>query len=247
MRRQAAPEKRGSSNAWMATFSDLLMLMLTFFVLLLTMSSLDAKKVRELARSGVHQQPSSNKDSAIEFQDKAAPPLIAGMTKALGKLNGGDDDVKEQVKTLMKELLKVSGIAGEAWIEVRATGVQVTIAGDIAFDEGSAQLTKEARQFVEDYARVAQGAGSNVSVETYLATQGSFEEEDAGWELALKRADTVASTIGRSGVEGQFIRVSARGARLGADELKFVQAAEVLRLGLIVGEPGAEASVGTKQ
>jgi flagellar motor protein MotB len=169
------------------------------------------------------------------------------MTKALGKLNGGDDDVKEQVKTLMKELLKVSGIAGEAWIEVRATGVQVTIAGDIAFDEGSAQLTKEARQFVEDYARVAQGAGSNVSVETYLATQGSFEEEDAGWELALKRADTVASTIGRSGVEGQFIRVSARGARLGADELKFVQAAEVLRLGLIVGEPGAEASVGTKQ
>ncbi|HPM76918.1 MAG TPA: flagellar motor protein MotB, partial [bacterium] len=34
-------------NAWMVTFSDLLTLMLTFFVLLLTMSSMDSKKLKE--------------------------------------------------------------------------------------------------------------------------------------------------------------------------------------------------------
>jgi chemotaxis protein MotB len=32
-------------NAWMVTFADLVMLLLTFFVLLLTMSSMDAKKL----------------------------------------------------------------------------------------------------------------------------------------------------------------------------------------------------------
>ena len=35
-------------NAWMATFADLLMLLLTFFVMLLTMKSMDAGKVREI-------------------------------------------------------------------------------------------------------------------------------------------------------------------------------------------------------
>lgn len=34
-------------NAWMVTFSDLLTLMLTFFVLLLTMSSMDSKRLKE--------------------------------------------------------------------------------------------------------------------------------------------------------------------------------------------------------
>jgi hypothetical protein len=35
-------------NSWMVTFADLVMLLLTFFVLLLTMSSMDTKKLRDL-------------------------------------------------------------------------------------------------------------------------------------------------------------------------------------------------------
>ncbi len=38
-------------NAWMVTFGDLITLMLTFFVLLLTMSSMDVQKAAEIARS----------------------------------------------------------------------------------------------------------------------------------------------------------------------------------------------------
>ena len=38
-------------NGWMITFSDLLTLMLTFFVLLFSMSSLDAKSLKELTET----------------------------------------------------------------------------------------------------------------------------------------------------------------------------------------------------
>ena len=37
-------------NMWMVTFSDLLMLLLTFFVMLLTISSMDKKKLKEMFR-----------------------------------------------------------------------------------------------------------------------------------------------------------------------------------------------------
>lgn len=46
----ARKKKAGSGvdpNAWMVTFSDLLTLLLTFFVLLISMSSLDSKKLKE--------------------------------------------------------------------------------------------------------------------------------------------------------------------------------------------------------
>ncbi|HPQ68860.1 MAG TPA: flagellar motor protein MotB [bacterium] len=47
MARKKAQGGGSDPNAWMVTFSDLLTLMLTFFVLLLTMSSLDTKKLKE--------------------------------------------------------------------------------------------------------------------------------------------------------------------------------------------------------
>ncbi|MGB5991691.1 MAG: flagellar motor protein MotB, partial [Desulfobacterales bacterium] len=41
-------EEKIDSNSWMITFADLVMLLLTFFVLLLTMSSMDTKKLKDL-------------------------------------------------------------------------------------------------------------------------------------------------------------------------------------------------------
>ena len=51
MARKKKPEKKGNPNAWMVTFSDLLTLMLTFFVLLISMSSLDDQKLEEAFNS----------------------------------------------------------------------------------------------------------------------------------------------------------------------------------------------------
>ncbi|MBW2058910.1 MAG: OmpA family protein [Deltaproteobacteria bacterium] len=46
-RKREEEESGLDPNAWMVTFSDLLTLLLTFFVLLLTMSSMDNKRLRE--------------------------------------------------------------------------------------------------------------------------------------------------------------------------------------------------------
>ena len=47
-REKSKPEEpEGDPNAWMATFSDLVTLLITFFVLILSMSSLDAKTMDE--------------------------------------------------------------------------------------------------------------------------------------------------------------------------------------------------------
>ena len=46
--RNNTQDSSGDCNKWMVTFSDLIMLLLTFFVLLLTMSTLDQKALREM-------------------------------------------------------------------------------------------------------------------------------------------------------------------------------------------------------
>jgi chemotaxis protein MotB len=48
--KKSAADAIGDSNLWMVTFCDLIMLLLTFFVLLLSMSSMDQKKLKEVFR-----------------------------------------------------------------------------------------------------------------------------------------------------------------------------------------------------
>ena len=47
-RRDIVEDKGLNPNAWMVTFADLIMLLLTFFVMLLAMSSMDRKKLKEI-------------------------------------------------------------------------------------------------------------------------------------------------------------------------------------------------------
>ncbi|MBH25876.1 MAG: hypothetical protein CMH57_15825 [Myxococcales bacterium] len=66
-------------NAWMATFSDLVTLLITFFVLLLSMSSLDSKPLKDTfgffdQRIGVLHMSSSSPQSAIK-STPISPPI----------------------------------------------------------------------------------------------------------------------------------------------------------------------------
>ena len=51
MAKKKEEEQAPGSPAWMATFSDLMNLLLCFFVLLFSMSTVDAKKFEEVAAS----------------------------------------------------------------------------------------------------------------------------------------------------------------------------------------------------
>ena len=49
--KESGPEFKVDPSAWMATFADLVMLLLTFFVLLLTMKSMDSGKGKRDVRA----------------------------------------------------------------------------------------------------------------------------------------------------------------------------------------------------
>ena len=141
-------EKKGlDPNAWMVTFSDLVMLLLTFFVLLLTMSSMDAKKLKETFMqiggdaAGVLELTSSRSVTSMgnlvkKYQSTDAllvvhPNLMLNM---LMPTEGPETDVEE----LAADINKLINISDDE------RGIIVTFQEDILFLQGSAQLKKEA-------------------------------------------------------------------------------------------------------
>ncbi len=240
-RRPAAPESGGPSNAWMATFSDLLMLMLTFFVLLLTMSSMDDQKVKSLTRDGIQMSPSTNKNSNVEFDDVELS-RVSNTIAAMQALTASPHSETKQgdVKLGMEDLLKASGIHASAWVEVRPDGVLVNLDGGVAFEPGTAKLTPEAERFVKSFASVVKDDGLNVAVDSWVRGEGDFTQQDAAWELSLKRSEAVVSRLFKSGLNGTRTRMMGYGFEGGAQEGRLLRQPELVRIRAIIGDAGAE-------
>lgn len=166
-RKEDAPPP--GSPAWMATFGDLMNLLLCFFVLLFSMSKIDAEEFAKLAASF------SNQFSVF---DGGATAIGEGIliSNGVSQLNELDEyinstgrqaedyedsekfDEKENIEEQMRqeqlqyaeelaeqvqEAVNEDGLSNQIDVEFTAQYVQLTLNGAILFDSGKAELKQE--------------------------------------------------------------------------------------------------------
>jgi chemotaxis protein MotB len=148
--------------AWMATFSDLMNLLLCFFVLLFSMSNVDAEKYEQVAASLASSfSVLSGGGSAIG----EGVLISSGVSQlsdldqyftSMGKNEEGDTQLDEKTKyenEALKESEKMaeqieqmvdnSGIDENVEIDFNSRYVLLTLNGAFLFDSGSAQIKEE--------------------------------------------------------------------------------------------------------
>lgn len=193
MARKKKEEVKAGSPEWMTTFSDLMNLLLCFFVLLFSMSTVDAEKFEMIATS------LQNSFSIFEFGGSVigdASMIGAGVsqledldiyykeanseaekdTKA-DTTEAGEGDIKEQfMEASLKEseemaekiedALNKSGIGDKVELDVNAQYVKLTLNGALLFDSGKAEIREDALQLVDKLGKVVElYAGNMVSIE----------------------------------------------------------------------------------
>jgi chemotaxis protein MotB len=141
------------SNAWMVTFGDLIMLLLTFFVLLLSMKSMDTKEIEKKFKFF------SNEEGPLEYTEtrisgeaadrigKKQKTIFIENTKLLkqalalmeGIVTSSERDIEK------KELKNILSITQEQ------RGVVITIQSDELFESGKAEI-KTDRFYILDAA-----------------------------------------------------------------------------------------------
>lgn len=170
-------------NQWMVTFSDMTTLLMTFFVLLISMSSLDAKAVREI--SG--------------FFTDSTGPLELGQMQAFSKDTSiifprVINDI-EQLKKSLDLSFKNLGLPGmegrgkdEIEVKENSRGFSVVINGDVLFDERSAELKSGALLILGAVAQTIRDLDSTVSIEGHTDSSGTSERQ---YLLSLRRSGNV--------------------------------------------------------
>ncbi len=168
MAKRPQEDPPAGSPAWMATFSDLMNLLLCFFVLLFSMSTVDAQKF-ELIAASLSQNFSiftagstAIGDGLLISNGVSQLNELDDYINSMGKAEESEDYFPENLEEMteaveqekMKESEKLAGKIEEALaeqnldkeidMEITSQYVQLTMKGALLFDSGKATLREEA-------------------------------------------------------------------------------------------------------
>lgn len=209
-------QEAGGSVSWMVTFSDLSTLLLTFFVLLLSMSSLNDKAIRSTFQN-------FDKTSGILFFKNReqvrlnADMAIKEIVKSLKSIYVVDvRDLDEITKVPLKKDLKLVVSSGNAlFVKKRwAPGSFSFIFGSqLLFESGSAQLKPSAYPVLEKFAAFLKEAPYQVYVDGHTDSRPvSGRDFASNDDLSLARAMAVARyLVDKARVPGDKVAVGAYG------------------------------------
>lgn len=207
----------GGSPSWMTTYSDLMSLLLTFFILLYSMSNIDAEKFKNIAYS--LQIALSGGGSEYIFDQDGLDDSVLPPTSEEGEdiiddepiLNEPISPAIVEMYNKVSEYLVENNLGADVSVRMQSEGVFVEIKDAILFEPGSAELKESGIELLDklegllkdfDNKIVVEGHTDNVPSRTYLYP--------TNWELSTARAVSVLRYLTeQKGIDPK--RLSARG------------------------------------
>jgi chemotaxis protein MotB len=192
LQRNHKSEDHSPNPGWLTTFNDLVTLLMVFFVLLFTMSTIDTKKMGEFQyamQSGLGILKEGNKVSISV--SKSQP--IDDMSHIRTQAEGGDSKQESQPSLKLASAVRKL-MEAEPGIQVMHSdeGTRIAFADQILFDFGKDAINPEGFPFLDKIARVladvpyplrVEGHTDNVPIQT--------KRFPSNWELSIARAVNV--------------------------------------------------------
>ena len=211
MGKKKCPDCPKCLPAWLAAFGDLMSLLLCFFVLLLSMSTMDAKKVQEaigsLAGALSVLEGGTKTEISRERQQKATPIE-------------SQEETSNRVKTMSKslievnEMLKTSG-SPEITLEESEDGFIIRLPDGLLFKPGSAVIENEdALLFLKRIALIVKKLPEDLYVNARGHTDNNPPDQTSpykdNWELSTARAVSVAKELIKNKIDPKKITASGK-------------------------------------
>ncbi len=184
---------------WLAAFGDLMSLLLCFFVLLLSMSTMDAKKIQEAIGSlagalsvlegGTKMDISREKQQQIETaRVKSRDRTTNSVTSAISKT------IKE-----VNEILKATG-SPQVTLEEAESGFTIRLPGALLFKPGSAQIeNQDAILFLKRIALIIEKLPENLRINVVGYTDDTMPDANSpyrdNWDLSTARGVSVVKEL----------------------------------------------------
>jgi len=192
MAKKAQEEEPQNTNAWITTYTDLMTLLLTFFVLLISISTIDANRKREALNSLI---------GAFGF--KPGAQSVLGKENGMNVTMGTAPMVKEKVDfEQLQNVAFQNGLDADVQVRREREKIVISISKRVLFDRGSTRIKPESRTFLMEVGKVLKG------VPGHIEFRGFADEAEVIFDASpLKRAMYLSAERAMN-VYGFFMRES---------------------------------------
>jgi chemotaxis protein MotB len=195
-----------SSNAWMVTFADLTALLLTFFVLLFSMSSVNIAEWDEVITA-----LSKKLGENIEADDGNDGSDLAVLETFVPKAVD-----LEYLRNVLSNKLQSDPILSKAELQMKSDRMVISLPSDSLFKASSAELTEAALGAVSVLGDALLVIGNRVDVAGHTdPIPISTWAYPSNWELSLARAVSVASAFRNAGYTPGIAAIGYGDSRFG--------------------------------
>jgi chemotaxis protein MotB len=190
MSREKKKAEGPDPNAWLGTYADTITLLMTFFVLLYSMSTIDAVKFKSAAEALQSVLSGKKATSILEFNKEHGETPIVGIPVPTTDMPGGND--AEEMYENMLAFIEENDLGDSIEIKNDSRGYIFELKEKILFETGRAYLKENSKPILDainvfiseiDNDIIIEGHTDNVPIHNDRYTDN--------WDLSAARALTV--------------------------------------------------------
>lgn len=194
-RRKKERGNEGGSASWMTTFSDLMSLLLTFFILLFSMSNVSGDKFNQVAYS-LSNSLLGGGDGIMDgvivpFEDENTGTNETAVPVRELDTMGMDPELIEMYNRVIN-FVEQNGIEDKVLISADPNGVYVNVSNAILFGKESASISREGRSVLKSVGKLLNQLDNKVVIEGHTDNiPNAYGQYATNWELSVSRAVAV--------------------------------------------------------
>ena len=200
MARRKRRENSENQDRWVVSYADLVTLLLAFFVVMYSISSVNEGRYREVSEALVQAFQTVEKKPTPSVVPPPIDHQYPRMRERQMRMQGMANDLRTVLDSLMK--------TGQVRITENARGIAVEINASVLFASGQAELNEASARSLEAVGQVLARAPNSIEVEGHTCNIGTAE-----YNLALgdRRANAVRDYLVSRGVSGDRLRTISYG------------------------------------
>jgi chemotaxis protein MotB len=221
-------EKEPNHERWLLTYSDLITLLMIFFVIMYASSSVNAVKYKQLSQSlnaafeGGSGKSVVGENSGVSSLEPTTPtPEVTNVEKTIAEKEAAaaaasktlDENKMNAIKKNVDSYLKKNGLSGSVSTKIDERGLAVSLNSTLLFNVGKANVIPASSKKLISIGKMLNSVNNYIRIEGHTdSTPISNYEFSSNWQLSAIRATNVTELlISQSGINPQRISSVAYG------------------------------------
>lgn len=194
-RRRKSQQDDVNPEAWLATYADTITLLLTFFILLYSISAVDSQKLHQLSKA--LQGSLKGTDDITELKDLkdlkvAIKDDNSQSTSKDGKSSSESKSDYDQLSDKLNKVIEKNGLTKIVKVREEDRGIVLQLDETILFDSGKADLKEKSKEVLNTITGIIKDTKNDILVEGHTDNVPMHNAQfKSNWDLSTERAVSV--------------------------------------------------------